>query len=92
VGPSGFRFFRLSKTGSKLKIKMYVLSCSKNSQFLRVMRLGHPKQFSESCRHQIPNTKRVKNSRTDSIFEFLMNFRRLLNLLEKSEKFSRIPS
>jgi hypothetical protein len=35
---------------------------------------------------------RVKNPGTDSTFESLKNFKRDLNLLEKFEKFSKIPS
>ena len=34
----------------------------------------------------------VKNPGTDSIFEFLMDFKRDLNLLEKSDKFSKFHS
>jgi hypothetical protein len=37
-------------------------------------------------------TERVKNPGTDSIFESLMNFKRDLDLLEKTNKFSKIPS
>jgi hypothetical protein len=53
---------------------------------------GYHEQFSELCRHQIPNMKKVKNPRTYSIFESLMNFKWDLNLLKKSDKFSKIPS
>jgi hypothetical protein len=35
---------------------------------------------------------RAKNPGPDSIFEYLMNFKRDLNLLEKSGKFSKILS
>jgi hypothetical protein len=38
------------------------------------------------------NTKRFKNPATDLIYESLMNFKRDLNLLKKSDKFSKIPS
>jgi hypothetical protein len=54
--------------------------------------LGYYEQFSELCRHPILNGIRVKNPGTDSSFESLMNFKRDLNLLEKSDKFSKIPS
>jgi hypothetical protein len=54
--------------------------------------LGYYEQFSELCRHPILNGIRVKNPGTDSTFESLMNFKRDLNLLEKSDKFSKIPS
>jgi hypothetical protein len=50
-------------------------------------------RFSQLCRLQIPNRNEVKkNPRTYSIFESLMNFKRDSNLLEKSNKFSKIPS
>jgi hypothetical protein len=42
--------------------------------------------------HPIVNRIRVKNPGTDSTFESLMNFPRDLNLLKKSDKFSKIPS
>jgi hypothetical protein len=38
------------------------------------------------------NKIRVKNPGTDSTFESLMNFEWDLNLLEESDKFSKIPS
>jgi hypothetical protein len=44
-----------------------------------VASLGYHEQFSQLCRHQISNTKRVKNHGTDLIFESLMNFKRDLN-------------
>jgi hypothetical protein len=71
---------------------MDALTCSKNSLFLHVTILGYHEQISQLCRHQIPNTKRVKNPGTDLIFEFLMNSKMNLNLLKKSDKFSKIPS
>jgi hypothetical protein len=61
-------------------------------QKLHVSRLRHYEQFSPLCRHPILNRNRVKNYGTDSTFESLMNFKRDLNLLEKSDKFSKIPS
>jgi hypothetical protein len=85
-------FSNLSKTGSTLKIKMGALTCSKNFQFLHVAFLGYHEQFYQLYGHQIPNIKRFKNPGTDSIFESLINFKRDLNLLEKSDKFSKIPS
>jgi hypothetical protein len=85
-------FSNLSKTSSTLKIKIDVLPCFKNSQYLYVANLGNYEQFSQFCRHQIPSRNRVNNPGTDSIFESLMNFKRDLNLLEKSDKFSKIPS
>jgi hypothetical protein len=44
------------------------------------------------CQLQIPNKNKVKNPETDSIFEYLMNFKRDSTLLEKSDKFFKIPS
>jgi hypothetical protein len=93
VGPSGVRFFfNLFKTSSTLKIELGALTCSKNSQDLHVATLGYREQLSQLYQHEIPNIKRFKNPGTDSIFEFLMDFKRDLNLLEKSDKFSKIPS
>jgi hypothetical protein len=71
---------------------MDTLPSSKNSPFLHVARLGHCEQFYQLGQHPILNRIRVKNPGTDSTFEFLMNFKRDLNLLEKSDKFSKIPS
>jgi hypothetical protein len=71
---------------------MDALPCFKNSQFLRVARLGNYEQCVQLCRHPILNRIRVTNPGTDSTFEYLMNFKRDLNLLEKSDKFSKIPS
>jgi hypothetical protein len=65
---------------------MDALPSSKNSPFL------HVEQFYQLCQHPILNRIRVKNPGTDSTFESLMNFKRDLNLLEKSDKFSKIPS
>jgi hypothetical protein len=85
-------FSELSELAQIWKLKMDALPYSKNFQFLYVARLGHYEQFSQLCRHLILNRIRVKNPRTDSTFESLMNFQRDLNLLEKSDKFSKIPS
>jgi hypothetical protein len=85
-------FPELSKLAKIRKLKMDALRCSKNSQFLHVATLWHYKQFSLLCRDPILNIVRVKNPRIDSTFESLMNFKRDLNLLEKSDKFSKIPS
>jgi hypothetical protein len=71
---------------------MDTLTHSKNSYYLHVTSLGYRQQFSQLCQHQIPKIKRVKNPGTESLFEFLMNFKRDLNLLEKSDKFSKISS
>jgi hypothetical protein len=71
---------------------MDALPCSKNSQFLHVARSGYYEQFSKLRRHPIPNIIRVKNPGTDPTFESLMNFKRDLNLPEKSDKFSKILS
>jgi hypothetical protein len=88
-----FDFFsNLSKTNSILKFKMGVLSCSKNFQFWHAARLGYCKQFSQLCQHPIHNINRAKNPGSDSTFESLMNFKKGLNLLEKSGKFSKILS
>jgi hypothetical protein len=71
---------------------MGALSCSKNSQFLNAARLGYYEQFSQLCRHPIPNINRAKNPGLDSTFESLMNFKRGLNLIEKYSKFPKIIS
>jgi hypothetical protein len=47
---------------------------------------------SQSCRHPILKRIRVNNPGTDSTFESLMNLKRDIILLEKSDKFSKIPS
>jgi hypothetical protein len=75
-----------------MEIKNGCLTYSKKSQFLHVATLGYYEQFSQLCRLPILNRIRVKNPGTDSTFESLMNFKRDLNLLEKSDKFSKIPS
>jgi hypothetical protein len=49
-------------------------------------------QLAQLCQLQIPNRNKVKNLVTDSVFEYLMNFKRDSNLWEKSGKFSKIPS
>jgi hypothetical protein len=91
--PRDFNFVsNLSKTVSTLKIKIGALSCSKNSQFLHVTRLGYYEQCSQLCRHPIPNIIGAKNPGSDSTFESLKNFKRGLNLPEKSAKFSKILS
>jgi hypothetical protein len=71
---------------------MDVLLCSKNSQFLHAARLRHCEKFAQLCLHPILNRIRVENPRTDLTFESLMNFKRDLNLLEKSDKFPEILS
>jgi hypothetical protein len=71
---------------------MGALSCSTNSQFLHVAILVYYEQLSQLFRHPIPNIERAKNPGPDSTFESLMNFKRDLNLLEKSGKFSKILS
>jgi hypothetical protein len=85
-------FPKLFKLAQTWKLKMDALPYSKNSQFLHVDRLVHYQQFSQLFRHPIINRIRVKTPRIDSTFESLMNFKRNLNLLEKSDKFSKIPS
>jgi hypothetical protein len=74
------------------KLEMGALSYLKNSQFLHDARLGKYEQFFQLCRHPIPNINRAKNPGSDSTFESLMNFKRGLNLLEKSGKFPKILS
>jgi hypothetical protein len=49
-------------------------------------------QHSQLCQLEIPNRNKGKNLGRDSLFEFLMNFKRDSNLREKSDKFSKIPS
>jgi hypothetical protein len=41
---------------------------------------------------KIPDINRAKNPGPDSTFESLMNLKRDSNILEKSDKFSKIPS
>jgi hypothetical protein len=75
-GPKRFQIFSIyPKLAGLQKIKMDILPCFKNSEFLHVAWAGYYKQFSQLCRHQILNTNRVKNPVTDSTFEFLMNFK-----------------
>jgi hypothetical protein len=71
---------------------MDALSYSKNYQFVHEDRLEYSKQLSKLCRLQIPNRNKVQNPGIDTIFESLMNFKRDSNLLEKVDKFSKIPS
>jgi hypothetical protein len=71
---------------------MDALTCSKNSQFLHVAILGCYEQFYKLRQHPILNRIRVKNPRINSTFEYLMNFKWDLNLLEKSDKFFKILS
>jgi hypothetical protein len=52
--------------------------------------LGYYEQCSQLCRHPIPNRIIAKNPETDSTFKSLMNFKRDLTLLEKSDKFPKI--
>jgi hypothetical protein len=85
-------FSNLSKTGSNSKVEKAALSCSKNSQFLHEDRFEYCEQLSQLCGLEIPNRNKVKHLGTDSIFEFLMNFKRDSNLLEKSGKISKILS
>jgi hypothetical protein len=67
-------------------------SCSKDFEFLHADSLGYYEQFSRLCRHQIPNRNRAKNPGPDSTIESLMNFKWDSSFLEKSDKFSKIPS
>jgi hypothetical protein len=84
VGPRGFIFSRIVQTDSNLEIE--------NGSFTLFQKLGHFEQFSQLCQWPMLNRIRVKNPRTDSTFGSLMNFKRDLNLLEKYDKFSKIPS
>jgi Tfp pilus assembly pilus retraction ATPase PilT len=92
VGPSSFVFSQIIQTGSNWKLKMDVLPCSKNSQSLHADALEHCEQFSKLCRHLNLHTIRVKNLGTDSPFESLMNLKKGLILLEKSDKLPKNPS
>jgi hypothetical protein len=93
VGPMRFHYFlNYPKLIETCTFEMDALYCSKNSQFLHVARLRYFEQLSKLCRLQIPNRNKVQNPGTDSIFESFMNFKRDSNLLEKSDKFSKIPS
>jgi hypothetical protein len=56
---------------------------------LHVASLGYYEQCSQLCRHPIPNRIIAKNPETDSTFKSLMNFKRDLTLLEKSDKFPK---
>jgi hypothetical protein len=75
-----------------LEIENGCLTLLQKFPILHVARLGHDKQYSQLCRHPIPNAIRVKNARTNLTFESLMNFKMDLNLLEKSDKFYKILS
>jgi hypothetical protein len=75
-----------------LKLKIHTLTFSKNSQILYADTEGNYEQFSQLCQHPNLHRIRVKNPRTDSPFESLMNLKRGLILLEKSDKFSKNPS
>jgi hypothetical protein len=59
---------------------------------LHAARLGYYEQFSKLCRHPIPHINGAKNPGSDLTFESLMNFKRDLDLSEKSGKFSKILS
>jgi hypothetical protein len=85
-------FLKLSELPQTWKLKMDALLYSNNFQLLHVARLGYCEQFSQLCRHRVLTRIRVKNPGTDSTFESLMNFKRNLNLVQKSNKFSTIPS
>jgi hypothetical protein len=54
---------------------MDALSWPKNSQLLHEARLKYSEQHYKLCRLQIPNRNKVKNPRTNSIFESLINFK-----------------
>jgi hypothetical protein len=71
---------------------MGALCCSKNSQFLHLAHLGYFEQFFQLGQHLIHNISRAKDPGSDSTFEFLTNFKRGLNLPEKSGKFPKIDS
>jgi hypothetical protein len=60
--------------------------------FCMLLDWGHYQQFSQLYGHPVLNRIRVKNPVTDSTFESLKNFKRYLNLLQKFDKFSKIPS
>jgi hypothetical protein len=93
IGPHVVSHFsELSKLAESYKVKKTALSFSKNFQFLNEASLEYSEQLFKLCQLQIPHRDRVKNPGTDSIFESLMNFKRDWNLLEKSDKFSKIPS
>jgi hypothetical protein len=68
------------------------LPYSTNSQILHAARLEYSKQLSKLFRLQIPNRFHVKNPETGSIFESSMNFKKGSNILEKSDKFSKLSS
>jgi hypothetical protein len=92
VGPAVSYFLELSKLAQIWKLKMDLLPYFKNFQILHAARLGHYEQFSQLCRDPNLHTIRVKNPGTDSPFESLMNLKRGLILLEKSDKFPKNPS
>jgi hypothetical protein len=85
-------FVQIIQTGSNFKLKISALYCSNNSQCLHEAGLGYYEQFPQLCRRPITNINRAKNPWSDSTFEFFMNFKRNLNLLEKSGKFFKILS
>jgi hypothetical protein len=70
---------------------MESLTHSKNSQFLHEAILEYSEELSQLHGLQIQNTNNVKNPGINSIFESLLNFKRDSNLLQKSDKFSKIP-
>jgi hypothetical protein len=57
-------------------------SAPKIPNFLDMAGLGYYEQFSQLCRHPMSNINRAKNPGSDSTFEFLMNFKKDLNLPE----------
>jgi hypothetical protein len=69
---------------------MDALPYSKNFQFLHEVILEYYEQLYQLWRLQIPNKSKVKTPGTDSIFEYLMNFKGVQTFWKKSDKFSKI--
>jgi hypothetical protein len=85
-------FFQFIQNWLKFKNSKWVPYLALKILNFCIGRLGYCEQFSQLCRHPIPNIMRAKNLGSDSTFESLMNFKRDLNLPEKSGKFPKISS
>jgi hypothetical protein len=90
-----------SPTGEYRAVSVFFPICPKLAQHVKSKwmpylanrnKVKNPGQLFKLCGLQIPNRNKIKNPGIDSIFESLMNFKRDSNLLQKSDKFSKIPS
>jgi hypothetical protein len=81
VVPRGFRFFSICpKLAQPIKLKrmpswLDLHKSAKNSPFLYEASFKYSKELYILCWLQTPNKNKVKNPRTDSILESLMNFK-----------------